>query len=54
MTPNRINNIDNIFLKSIVSFRKKYPIKIEKKMLVSLNAATKGIDAFVKPQTTII
>ena len=37
----------------IFSFKKKYPINIEKKILVSLRAATRGIGAFVKPQTTI-
>ena len=37
----------------LVSFKKKYPINIEKNILVSLKAATNGIGAFVKPQTTI-
>ncbi len=37
----------------IFSFKKKYPITNEKKMLVSLKAPTSGIGAFVNPQITI-
>ena len=54
ITPININIIDTIFIEVIFSFRKKYPINMEKNILDSLNAPTIGIGAFVKPQTTII
>ena len=40
------------FNKLIFSFKRKYPMKIDNKILVSLNDVTTGIGAFVKAQTT--
>ena len=48
-----IRNIETIFVIVIFSFKKKYPIRIEKSILVSLNAPTIGIGALVKAHTTI-
>ena len=45
--------IDPALINVIRSFRKKTPIKIEKIMPDSLKAATNGIGALVKHQTTI-
>ena len=53
ITPITIKNIDIIFVVVIFSFKKKYPIRIEKSILVSLNAPTIGIGALVKAHTTI-
>ena len=49
-----MNIIENIFDGVIFSFRKKYPINIEKNILVSLKAPTIGIGAFVNAHTTIV
>ena len=51
--PDCRKDIDRIFVVVIFSFKKKYPIRIEKSILVSLNAPTIGIGALVKAHTTI-
>ena len=53
ITPIKINAIDAILYIETFSFKKKIPIITEKTILVSLKAATKGIGALVKHQTTI-
>ena len=44
-TPSTINIIEIIFVEVILSFKKKYPINIEKNILDSLRAPTIGIGA---------
>ena len=52
--PITINKIDIIFFVLILSFKKKYPIKIEKNILVSRKAETNATGALVNPHTIIM